>query len=611
MTLLLPLVFLSALWGAGAAPAAFSGPTWPEAGPGAREWPWWLPLGPFAIGALLLVCSRRPALVLLSLVLLSATLGLLRATVGVHDAPPSVLARRMTEGPVVALRGEVVEPPLVGERAQRLRLRVVALRAAGAGWEPATGWAQVLVRPAPVLRAGERLQVLGQVVAPSAGPSGGARGLQRQGVDAVLAFPLVERLGLAPHRSPWRSGLDRLRERLGGNLGSLLPEPHAALVSGMLLGHGGALPPSLVESLARSGTSHLVAVSGYNVGLVVAVAVSAGRSLTGGRPGAVGLFGGASAALWGFVALAGPTGSVLRAAAMAQLALAGQLAGRHGGPGALLLWGSAILAAWRPDAVHDPGWQLSFLGTAGLIWLGPLFAAGLRPLPQALREALGATLAAQVCVLPALAVTFGRVSLVAPLANLLALPLVGPIMLGGAATSIAATVCPPLAPLLAGLTWAPAAALLHIITWTGALPWAAAPLPPWPPWAPGVYLVALLVAGAGAQWWAERPEPSTGSPPAPDRRRLGVTTGEPPLPVPALAGGTLLALTVAGCAMAGPHLMPGAPPALQIHVPAVPDGALALVRTPQGTRLLLNGGPGTGWATTLLGEQLRPWDRTV
>ncbi|HEX2515095.1 MAG TPA: DUF4131 domain-containing protein, partial [Chloroflexota bacterium] len=196
MTLLLPLVFLSALWGAGAAPAAFAGPTWPEAGPGATEWPWWLPLGPFAIGALMLVCSRRPALVLLSLVLLSATLGLLRATVGAHDAPPSLLARRMTEGPVVALRGEVVQPPLVGERAQRLRLRVVALRADGAGWEPAAGWAQVLVRPAPVLRAGERLQVLGQAVAPSAGPYGGARGLQRQDVDAVLAFPLVERLGL-------------------------------------------------------------------------------------------------------------------------------------------------------------------------------------------------------------------------------------------------------------------------------------------------------------------------------------------------------------------------------------------------------------------------------
>ncbi len=162
MTLVLPLVFLAALWGAGAAPAAF-------AEPGGREWPWWLPLGPFVIGALLLLSARRPALVLLSLVLLSATLGLLRATVGAPPSPPSLLARRMTEGPVVALRGEVVEPPLVGERAQRLQLRVVALRAAGAGWEPATGGAQVLVRPAPVLRAGELVHVLGQAAPPSAG----------------------------------------------------------------------------------------------------------------------------------------------------------------------------------------------------------------------------------------------------------------------------------------------------------------------------------------------------------------------------------------------------------------------------------------------------------
>jgi competence protein ComEC len=615
---LLPLAFLATLWGVDAAPLALAGHPGPGAAPAGPDWPRWLPFLSCGAGAALLVCSRRAPLVLLSLTLLSATLGLLRATVGAGEGPPSQLARRMAQGPVVALRGEVVEPPLVGERSQRLRLTVLALRTSGAAWEPATGGAQVTVRPAPVIRAGELLQVMGQAEAPPAGAGGGSgRGLRGRGVDAVLAFPLVERLGPAPGRSPWVAGLERLRERLGGNLGSLLPEPHAALVSGMLLGHGGALPSSLVERLARSGTSHLVAVSGYNVGLVVAVAVSALKGLTGGRPGAVGLVAGASAALWGFVALVGPSGSVLRAAAMAQLALAGQLSGRHGGPGPLLLWGSALLAAWRPDVVHDPGWQLSFLGTGGLIWLGPLFAAGLGPLPRTVREALGATLAAQVSVLPALAVTFGQVSLVAPLANLLALPLVGPIMLGGAATSIAATVVPPLAPLLAGLTWAPTAALLHVISWTAALPWAAAPLPPWPRGAAGAYLGALLAACAFAQWWATRPGSSSESAPTRDQRGtgaggvFGTVTGEPTLPVPALAGGTLLALSVAGCAMAGPHLLPRATEVLAIDVPAVPDGGLALVRTPRGERLLLNGGPGAGWATTLLGEHLRPWDRLV
>src|SRR5207244_2046559 len=82
---------------------------------------------------------------------------------------------------------------------------------------------------------------------------------------------------------------------------------------------------------------------------------------------------------------------------------------------------------------------------------------------------------------PVLAATFGRVSLVAPLANVLVLPLVPPIMLGGALLVAAAFVVPPAAPLCAGLTWVPAAALIHAVHWSAALPHAAAPLPAWRP----------------------------------------------------------------------------------------------------------------------------------
>jgi competence protein ComEC len=211
-----------------------------------------------------------------------------------------------------------------------------------------------------------------------------------------------------------------------------------------------------------------------------------------------------------FVALVGASGSVLRAAAMAQLALVGRAAGRSGTAAGLLLWGTAFLAAWQPDIAGDVGWQLSFLGTAGLIWLGPLLAERLGRLPAAARAGVAGTIAAQVFVLPVLATTFGRVSLVAPLANALGLWLVPPIMAGGGALAVAASLLPPAAPLCAALTWVPTALLLRLIAWTAAVPGAAAGLPPWPAAVTLVYLAGLAALCISAERHPPaHPTPST------------------------------------------------------------------------------------------------------
>jgi competence protein ComEC len=587
--LLVPLAFLGAVWGAGANPL----PPW--AGPP----PWWAAGLPCFLGAALLALARRPAHVAGGMALLALALGLLRGTVLVAAPAPTTFGLRLAAGPVVALRGEVAEPPVPLERAQRFRLRVAAVRSREGDWEAVAGEAQVVTRPAPELHAGEALELWGDV-APfgSATPGGYGGSLRRQGVDAVVAFPTIARLGpdRQEHR-PWRDDLDRLREALADGLQTLLPEPEASLVAGILLGRQAALPPALKEQLVRSGTSHLVAVSGYNVGLVVVLAASTAGGLSGGWParraGAVG----ASAALWGFVALVGPSGSVLRAAAMAQLALIGRAAGRESSAGALLLWGNALLVAWRPGLVQDSGWQLSILGTAGLIWLAPAIAGRLGGLPAAVREGLGATLAAQVFVLPALATTFGRVSLVAPLANVLALALVGPIMLAGAGTAVTGLLFPPAAPLLAGLAWAPATVLLRVVAGTAALPWAEATIPPWPAPVVAAYVGALVVMSAVLHRTATR------QPPVPSREVQGGR--------PALVTGALLALAAVGCAMVAPSADAASGRTLLLTVPPVPDGALALVRAPDGAIVLVDGGPGTGGAAALLGGYLRPWDRTL
>jgi competence protein ComEC len=610
VTLPIPLAFLAALAAAGHAAL-----------------PWWVALAPAGVGAAALLVARRPAHVVAGMALLVAALALLRVDLARRPDAASPLARLLAAEQVVAARGVVVAEPVPRERTQQVRLRVDAVRLADGDWRTTAGYAQITVRPAPVLHFDEILEVRGALEPPEASvPPGYAAHLRRQGVDAVAGFPAVAGLGEAAP-DPARRAIFDLRERLARALEALLPEPQAALVQGILLGRRATIPRELTEQLDRSGTSHMVAVSGYNVSLAIGL-VTAPLGLSFAGPAwrrwlAAAL---ASGALWAFVALVGASGSVLRAAAMAQLALAGHALGRRGTAGALLLWGCAFLAAWQPDLVLDVGWQLSFLGTAGLVWLAPALAARLARLawlPPAIREALAATVAAQVFVLPVLASTFGRVSVVAPLANVLGLPLVPPIMLGGAAVVVADALVPAAAPLLAALAWVPATALIRIVQWTADLPWAA---PTWPGW--GAPTVLAYLAGLGAWcWYAEWRAGASSPGGAGSAGSAGATMAGGVVPVATtggaggrrarLAGSALAALAALACvawAMAAPleavaegHAGPG----LTLAAAAVPEGSLALVRTADGARVLLGGGPTVGGAAALLGEQLRPWDRTV
>lgn len=623
MMLLAPLVFLGTLWGL------------PPVGV-----PWWAAVVPWGLGGAILVLARRPVHVVGGLVLLAISLGMLRTATAGAAAAENALAGAVARGEVAAVRGVVIDQPVPRERSQRVKLRADAVRDRGGEWHATSGYVQVTARPAPALRYQQILEVHGEIETPEAAAgSSYAAYLRRQGMDAVVAFPRLTHLGESQEGPPWRSALFGLRDRLAAGIETRLPEPQASLVEGILIGRRATIPEALNEQLSRSGTSHLIAVSGYNVSLVVGLAaVVATRGVRGRRLPVVLM---ASGTLWAFVLLVGASGSVLRAAAMAQLALAGRAFGRAGAAGGLLVWGSAVLGAVQPGLVHDVGWQLSFLGTAGLTWLSPAIGAGLGRLPPLLREGLAGSVAAQVFVLPVLAETFGRVSLVAPLANVLALPLVPPIMFLGAGAVLADALLPPAAPLLAALAWVPATGLIRVVEWSASWPGAEMVLPPWSPLATGTYVGGLATLCAALQWRTERGAHggaraiprgsaatslldesrmaaalSSGSEASEGRTAGGMPAGHPAgtaggARLPAIILAALTALAVVGWQMVAPGEALAAHRALHLAVPAVPDGTLALLRAPEGARVLFNGGPGASSATTVLGEQLRPWDRTV
>jgi competence protein ComEC len=210
-----------------------------------------------------------------------------------------------------------------------------------------------------------------------------------------------------------------------------LPATERALLAGFLLGDTRALPEDLVEDFRDSGLSHLLAVSGANVAFVLALAAPVlGRLRLGARAAG----GVAILVLFGTMTRWEP--SVLRASAMAGLALLATLLGRPATGRRVLVLAVTGLVLVDPFLLHSIGFLLSAGAAAGIVLLAPAISARL-PGPRPVAEALGVTAAAQLGVLPVLVPVFGAVPLVALPANLLVAPVVGPLTVWGLVAGVA------------------------------------------------------------------------------------------------------------------------------------------------------------------------------
>ncbi len=269
-----------------------------------------------------------------------------------------------------------------------------------------------------VLEAGDRLSVRG-TLQPLAGFD--ERYRWRHVVAELSVSELVD---FAPPSSPLLRVANSARAAvLAGT--DRLPPTERALLAGFLLGDTRSIPDGLVDDFRDSGLSHLLAVSGANVAFVLAIAGPLlGRLRLGNR------FLGGIAVLVLFGTMTRWEPSVLRACAMAAVAMTAMFLGRPVPAARILALAAIGLLVVDPFLVHSVGFLLSCGAAAGIIGLSTRIAAHV-PGPRPLAEALGVTAAAQLGVLPVLLPVFGTVPLVALPANLLAAPVVGPLTVWG------------------------------------------------------------------------------------------------------------------------------------------------------------------------------------
>lgn len=258
---------------------------------------------------------------------------------------------------------------------------------------------------------------------------------------------------------------------------SILSEPQATLLLGLLIGENDF---SNIWSTAFqiTGTSHIVAASGYNVAMLAEIAmivfVSIGLYRRQAYPLVVG-----SIVL--FVIIAGAGAAVIRAGVMGVLAITARHLGRHASPRNIIAVTIGAILLVEPRLLRDDvGFQLSAAATVGLILLTDRIAPLLKQVPTSfgLRESLASTLAATIATLPVTLLSFGQLSVVAPFVNLLVLPFIPYAMGFGAIAVVVGSIVPMIGVWIALPAWTALVTMTGIIDNASRLPFASVRIPP-------------------------------------------------------------------------------------------------------------------------------------
>lgn len=273
-----------------------------------------------------------------------------------------------------------------------------------------------------------------------------------------------------PSARTWRliGMLSALRTTVEDQIGLVLPEPHASLLAGLLTGTRRGLSEKLSDNFRRAGITHIVAVSGYNVTIILVLLGSMLFWLPIRKR-----FLPLSAAAVLFCVFVGAGAPVLRATIMGILGLLAISAERIAITRLLILWTAFLMLLWNPLMLwYDASFQLSFLAVIGLSelspWLKPLFKKV--PDTLAIRESLVATVAAQIATIPLSILLFRQFSLIAPVSNILVAPLIPLSMLLGSIATGLSFIYQPLGLFVGAFAWFTLELILKIGTICGSLP---------------------------------------------------------------------------------------------------------------------------------------------
>ena len=563
--------------------------------------------------ALLLRTLRRS--VFPAVLLLTAIAGIL-AVESLHTLPGEELGAYQDVPAEVV--GIVVDDPSPAGSLARVQVEVESVDTGGDRAD-ASGRALVTFRvppslvedrDAPYIRYGDRLRLTGRLLPPRELDGFDYPGyLASQGIGTTMWVPEVELVDEG-NGSPAMELVYGLRRTLAQSLARVVPEPQAALGQALLLGMRDGLPDDLVEEFRETGTSHLLAISGMHVGILLGIALSASQWLLGRRRHYYLLA--PLALIWGYALLSGMSPSAVRATIMGTVYLAALALGRPRAILPALGLAAAVMVAVHPMVLTSVAFQLSFAAMAGIATIArplgdrligvmqPAAAnrGAVNPIAGFVAYSTAMTVAATLATLPLVVYYFGRVPLVGVPATMLALPALPAVLVSHAVAAFAGAAAGWLAVPFGWAAWLTSSYVIAVADVLARLPAASIDTGEASPYIAGMCCAIL----AAAYVLSRRPALLTRA--APDLK-----TATPRLPGSSLKWGVAAAVIAAAVVWAVGLAMPDG--RMRVVFADVGQGDATLIVTPNARSVLVDGGPDREAAARLLGETLPFWDRSV
>ncbi len=402
----------------------------------------------------------------------------------------------------VLVVGEITGEPVLADKSQRIRFsaRQIKLSVDSIPY-PVKGDLIAVVTRYPEYELGVRLALSGSLTAPPRLSSFDYPAyLARLGVFSYMSFPRVTELG-SPEDTGILGALAQARPRIRDVLQRALPEPQAALTVGVVTGDHTRIPDDVTRHFRRSGITHIIAISGQNIAILVGVVLlpfgaKSRRRIT------FAVFLLSAVVITLYTLFTGASPSVVRAAIMAIVLLPAPLVHRRYDPIAALAATATVMVMLDPDVLADAGFQLSFAAMLGIaLFTDPLFALTSRlRIPGVLGVPIAVSIAAQGATLPLSALIFGLISLVALPATLIAEVALLPLMITGIAAGLAGAIFAPLAIPFGVLTWPFATWILWWVQLWAGLPFAAVDVTQFNP----AWVIAYYGALGMAVWLVHR-----------------------------------------------------------------------------------------------------------
>jgi competence protein ComEC len=566
--------------------------------------PW--ELAPLALIPLLLLIPfrRRRYAILVALSLVMVIGGILRfqsTETAVNDSH----LQFYNDGEMLDIRGVVASDPEPGASSTQLRLTAKEVRVDDQ-WRTVTGTVLLFITPYPAYSYGDMLLVEGKLKSPPRFDDFDYAGyLARQGIHSTMLYPRIEVLDQG-RGFPVLAGIYSLRHRLADTLAEVMSEPQASLVQGVVLGMRSNIPESLRDDFTSSGTAHLLAISGLHLSIITGILLGMTGRLFGRRYHIylwVTLL-----AVWTYAVMTGLHLPVVRAGIMASIFLAAEMLGRQRSVLTALSFAAAIMVVIDPQILWQASFQLSFLAITGLVLIAPRLqilgdttvnkvlgeGRAVTKMASSITDALSITLGVIIAVWPVIAYHFGTVSLVAPVATLLALPALPLVMVTGLLSAGLGIIALPVGQVFGWVSWVFASYMLGVVSGMASLPFASV--------AVGTVDIRLVWAYylvvAGVLWTVHRRPDLSGVIP----RATGIISGLPKKwTMPVLLAAAVLAVLAAAT-------MPD--DKLHVSFLNVGQGDAVLVQV-HNQDILVDGGPSARDLTLELGRAIPFWDRTI